>query len=308
MRMAGANGSIIDWESESYPVAIDFIIIPFFALFFPFLRLLLDTYVFQKLAKRMMFGKDASLDIGTHANRKKVNKFKESAWKFVYFSSAEILALAVSYNEPWFTNTKYFWVGPGDQVWPDQKLKLKLKGHYMYSAGFYLYSIFALLFWETRRSDFGVSMAHHVATVILLVMSYLFRFARVGSIILALHDACDGFLEIAKISRYSGCEWMSSIFFLLFVISWTILRIIYYPFWILWSTSYEVLLTLNMEKHKVVGPLYYYLFNTLLFCIAVFNVYWWSLMVGMVVDQIKARGKVSDDVRSDSEGEDGHDD
>lgn len=51
----------------------------------------------------------------------------------------------------------------------------------MYAAGFYTYSIFALIFWETRRSDFGVSMGHHVATVILIVLSYIFRYVVVES-------------------------------------------------------------------------------------------------------------------------------
>jgi hypothetical protein len=46
----------------------------------------------------------------------------------------------------------------------------------MYTAGFYTYSIFALIFWETRRLDFGVSMSHHVATVTLIVLSYIFRY------------------------------------------------------------------------------------------------------------------------------------
>jgi hypothetical protein len=31
--------------------------------------------------------------------------------------------LYVTHNEPWFANTRYFWVGPGHQVWPDQKIK-----------------------------------------------------------------------------------------------------------------------------------------------------------------------------------------
>ncbi|WCJ22054.1 Ceramide synthase 1 LOH3 [Euphorbia peplus] len=296
----------ISWDSESDPSPNDFIVVPIFALFFTSIRLFLDTFVFEKIARRLILGKkSASSDDRIYANRKKIQKFKESAWKCVYFLSAALFALSVSYNEPWFTTTKYFWVGPGDQIWPDQKLKLKLKALYMYAAGFYAYSIFALLFWETRRSDFLISMSHHFTTVILLVLSYIFRFARVGSIILALHDATDVYLEIAKMSRYSGFERVSSIFFVAFVISWTILRIIYFPFWILRSTSYEVLLTLDMEKHKV-GPLYYYIFNTLLLCIAVFNTYWWILMVGMVLEQIRARGQVPDDVRSDSEGEDEH--
>ena len=118
--------------------------------------------------------------------------------------------MSVTYNEPWFTTTRNFWVGPGDQIWPDQKIKyvrhififegttsplvtfynfvdtqvitnfifprFKLKAVYMYVAGFYTYSIFALLFWETRRSDFGISMTHHVATVCLITLSYIFRY------------------------------------------------------------------------------------------------------------------------------------
>ena len=83
-----------------------------------------SLFLLQFLARRFIFGKGyATVGVETHGNRKKVNKFKESAWKCVYFLCAEILALYVSYDEPWFTNTKYFWVGPGDQVWPDQKLK-----------------------------------------------------------------------------------------------------------------------------------------------------------------------------------------
>jgi hypothetical protein len=54
--------------------------------------------------------------------------------------------------------------------------RFKLKTVYMYAAGFYTYSIFALLFWETRRSDFGISMTHHVSSVFLIAMSYIFRY------------------------------------------------------------------------------------------------------------------------------------
>ncbi|KAB2614237.1 LAG1 longevity assurance 3-like [Pyrus ussuriensis x Pyrus communis] len=300
----------IDWEEEAYPAYEDFVILPLFVLYFPTVRFFLDRFVFEKLGRRLIFGKGLQKqDVKTYEQRKKIRKFKESAWKCIYFLSAEFLALLVTYDEPWFTNTKYFWVGPGDQVWPDQKMKLKLKGVYMYCAGFYTYSIFALIFWETRRSDFGVSMSHHVASVILIVLSYIFRFARVGSIVLALHDANDVFLEVGKMSKYSGAERTASVAFILFVLSWIILRLVYYPFWILWSTSYEVLLTLDMDKHSIDGPIYYYVFNTLLYSLLVIHIFWWVLMYRMLVKQIQARGQLSDDVRSDSEGEeDDHED
>ncbi|KAM7487556.1 hypothetical protein LguiB_025040 [Lonicera macranthoides] len=301
--------SSLDWEKESYPQYEDYAVLPFFVLLFPSIRFFLDRFVFEKVGRRLIFGKgQQKLEVETDDRRKKIRKFKESAWKCVYYFSAEVLAISVTYGEPWFTDTSYFWVGPGNQVWPEQKIKLKLKGLYMFAGGFYTYSIFALIFWETRRSDFGVSMGHHVATAILIVLSYIYGFARAGSMVLALHDASDVFLEIGKMSKYSGAEALASFSFVLFVLSWILLRLIYYPFWILWSTSYEVLKTLDKEKHMVDGPIYYYVFNTLLFCLLVLHIYWWVLMYRMLVKQIQARGQLSEDVRSDSESENEHED
>ncbi|CAH9110686.1 unnamed protein product [Cuscuta epithymum] len=298
-----------DWEHESYPSYGDLALLPLFVLFFPTIRFLLDRFLFESIARRFIFSKGQQVvENETDERRKKIKKFKESAWKFLYYLSAEVFAVAVTYNEPWFTKTKCFWVGPGDQVWPDQKYKSKLKALYMYAGGFYTYSIFALIFWETRRSDFGVSMSHHIATAVLIVLSYIFRFARVGSVVLAIHDGSDILLEIAKMSKYSGAEALASFSFVLFVLSWVLLRLIYFPFWILWSTSYEVVQTLDKDKHKVEGPIYYYIFNSLLFCLLVLHIYWWVLMYRMLVKQIQSRGQLSDDVRSDSEEENEHED
>ncbi|KAG2262045.1 hypothetical protein Bca52824_069124 [Brassica carinata] len=277
----------INWELESPPVYHDLRVLLVFAVFFPSVRFFLDRLVFEKLGKHLIYGKQRQKigDDATERN-KKIRKFKESAWKCVYYLSAEILALSVTYNEPWFMNTKYFW----------------------YVAGFYTYSIFALIFWETRRSDFGVSMGHHIATLILIVLSYVCSFSRVGSVVLALHDASDVFLEVGKMSKYSGAERIASFSFILFVMSWIVLRLIYYPFWILWSTSYEVLLVLDLDKLPVEGHIYYYICNTLLYCLLVLHIYWWVLIYRMLVKQIQDRGKLSEDVRSDSEGEDEHED
>ncbi|KAK9051158.1 hypothetical protein SSX86_027784 [Deinandra increscens subsp. villosa] len=304
-----SSSSSMDLQQESYPTYQDFAVLPLFAIFFPILRFLLDKYVFESIGRRLVFGKELQkLEVETEERNKKIRKFKESAWKCVYFLSAEILALAVTHNEPWFTKTRYFWAGPGTQKWPDLKAKLKLKGLYMYAGGFYTYSIFALIFWETRRSDFGVSMGHHVATLILITVSYICRFLRIGSVVLALHDASDVFLEVGKMSKYSGAEGLASFSFILFVLAWILLRLIYYPFWILWSTSFELVPVLKIEKYKTWGPIYYYLFNTLLFCLLVLHIYWWVLIYRMLVKQIQDRGKISEDVRSDSDSDHEHED
>ena len=71
-------------------------------------------------------------------------------------------------------------------------------------------------------------------------------------------------------------------------------------FFFLWY-SYEVLLNLDKEKHRVDGPIYYYVFNTLLYGLLVLHVYWWVLIYRMLAKQIQARGHLSDDVRSGME-------
>ncbi|GFZ07661.1 LAG1 longevity assurance-like protein [Actinidia rufa] len=175
-----------DWESESDPMYKDFVVLPFFIIFFPAFRFLLDRYIFEKLARRLPLGKAyAKTDFETRFTRKKLIKFKEAAWKFVHFLSAELLALSVTYGEPWFTDTRYFWVGPGDQVWPDQKI------------------------------------------------------------------------------------------------------------------NYEATVLLDKDKHMFDGTLYkYLLFNALLFCLLGCHIYWWRLMFRMLINQVQARGQISDDPRS----------
>ncbi|KAF7058688.1 LOW QUALITY PROTEIN: hypothetical protein CFC21_065695 [Triticum aestivum] len=177
----------------------------------------------------------------------------------------------------------------------------------MYAAGFYVYSIFNLLFWETRRKDFGVMMSHHVAIVVLIVVSYICRLSRPGSVILPLHDASDIFLEIGKMAKYSSCEWLAVVAFLLFVVSWILLRKIVFPFWILRSTSYEIAMILDKEKKICTEP-HTTIFSTLLFSLLVFHIYWCVPIYRILISQIQSRGHVGEDVRSDSEGENDHED
>lgn len=298
-----------DWDQESYPDSSDFLVLIFFAPFFLFLRLILDRCIFERVARRLVVPKGLCAD--SNERRKKIVKFKESAWKCLCSFSVEAFALYVTYKEPWFKDTRSFWLGPGDQVWPDQKIKLKMKGMYMFVGGLNVYAFFALFFWETRRSDFKVMLVHHIVTSFLIILSYVFRFARIGSVILALHEISDVFLEIGKMCKYSGAETMTSVSFVLFFLSWTALRLIYYPFWILWSTSYESIKVKTQywdKKHLMeTGPplmLFYYVFNTLLYCLQILHIYWWILIYRVLISQIRAKGKVAKDIRSDSEGED----
>ncbi|KAG0554778.1 hypothetical protein KC19_12G118100 [Ceratodon purpureus] len=289
-------GSI--WEVESSPSVQDYYLVCYFALAFPVARFLLDCFFFQKLAGWFVFpnGVKGLKNGAKEAGEKKIPKFTESAWKLTYYLATEVFVVLITYNEPWFGNTSAFWHG-----WPYQTIKFQLKLFYTFQCGFYIYSVAALLFWETRRKDFDVMMTHHIVTIGLIAYSYINGSFRAGSIVLALHDVSDVFMEAAKLCKYSGSEVGASIAFGLFVLSWVLLRLIYFPFWIIWSTSYEVIPYVDLSQSYV--SFQYYIFNTLLITLLVIHLYWWVLIVRMLIKQLRNCGKVGDDVRSDSEDE-----
>lgn len=62
-----------------------------------------------------------------------------------------------------------------------------------------------------------------------------------------------------------------------------------------------------LDRSYKQGPVLYYIFNTLLISLFVLHIYWWILIFRMIVKQVEARGRVSDDVRSDDDDSDKED-
>nr|XP_023913432.1 LAG1 longevity assurance homolog 2 isoform X1 [Quercus suber]POF09371.1 lag1 longevity assurance like 2 [Quercus suber] len=281
------------WSNGVEPVS-SFLVAIYFAIGFLAARFFLDKFIFRKLSIWLLrYNGAVPLKIDD-ATQSKIVKCSESMWKLAYYATVEACVLKITHSKPWFRDTKEYFRG-----WPNQEFPLPLKLYYMCQCGFYTYSIAALLTWETRRKDFSVMMSHHVITVALIGYSYITRFFRIGSIILALHDASDVFMEAAKVFKYSEKELGASVFFGFFAISWLILRLIFFPFWVINATSYDLIKFLNLSK--AYHTLLYYAFNTMLLMLLVFHIYWWVLICAMVWRQLKNRGKVGEDIRSDSE-------
>ncbi|CAL4930262.1 unnamed protein product [Urochloa decumbens] len=264
-----------------------------FSLFFICARFLLDRLVYKPLAV-YLFNTKASKLMNDEARQAKIVKFSESIWKLTYYASVQAWVLVIIKQEPWSLDYMQYFDG-----WPDQPIARTLMLFYMCQCGFYVYSIGALVAWETRRKDFSVMMSHHVITSTLIGVSYVTGFFRIGTIILALHDASDVFLETAKLCKYTEKELGASLFFGLFAISWLLLRLIYFPFWIIKTSSYHSIAFL-MKQDEFPTALYYIL-NTMLLTLLVFHVYWGKLICLMIMRQLNNKGQVTDDVRSDSE-------
>lgn len=61
---------------------------------------------------------------------------------------------------------------------------------------------------------------------------------------LALHDGSDVFMEAAKVFKYSGREFGASVCFAFFAVSWLLLRLIFFPLWIIRTTRFVYLFLL----------------------------------------------------------------
>jgi len=77
------------------------------------------------------------------------------------------------------------------------------------------------------------------------VMGEYCRYARVGSLIMLLHDPSDIFLEAAKLLNYAGLELPSVAAFAGLLCSWLALRLVLLPFWVIRSCMWvsDLLLT-----------------------------------------------------------------
>ncbi|KAK8557535.1 hypothetical protein V6N12_009766 [Hibiscus sabdariffa] len=274
------------WSStNAKPDALHFLVALYFALCFPLARFLLDRFIFRRLSFWLLSNGCAPSRMNIEATQAIIAKCSESMWKLTYFATAETWVLKITYNEPWFRDVKGYF-----RDWPNQELKISLSLLYMCQCGFYIYSIVALLTWETRRKDFAVMMSHHVITATLIGCSYVTSFFRIGSVVLALHDASDVFLEAAKIFKYSRRERCASVCFGLFSISWLLLRLILFPFWVIKSSSYDVMEFLHPSD--LYPKFLYYFLNTMLLMLLVFHVYWWVLICSMIMRQWHNRGKI----------------
>ena len=161
--------------------------------------------------------------------------------------------------------------------------------------------------------------------IVLKIWNISCRFFRIGSVVLALHDASDVFMEAAKIFKYAENELGASVLFGFFAISWLLTRLIFFPFWVihasrfvpkktlfskLWvstviicsMTCWLQFLSYHLAKvlrlSEAYDMLLYYVFNTMLLTLLVFHIYWWILICFMIKRQLKNRGQVGEDIRS----------
>jgi len=127
------------------------------------------------------------------------HKFRTSAWKFIsYAFFVGYGAYALSSQMDWLLKPKEY-----QYCFPDNIIPSELRLYYVMAIAYYLYSCISITF-EPKMKDRREMMIHHAVTLTLLVSSLMGNVVKYGLAILMLHDLADPWMEVAKISLYSG--------------------------------------------------------------------------------------------------------
>lgn len=216
-----------------------------------------------------------------------LKKFSECLWRFVFYLAAWVYGIAVLYDKHWAWDTRQFWIN-----YPYQKVTDDIYWYYIIELSFYL-SLLVTQFFDVKRKDFWQMFLHHIVTILLLAFSYVCNFVRVGSVILLLHDSADYWLELAKMTTYANYKLACDTSFIIFALVWLLTRLTFFPYKVLYSTTYEV--------SEIVGPfpacLY---FNVLLYCLQVMHIIWFYMILRVAYKAI-LKGKIEKDDRSESD-------
>ncbi|KAJ3249098.1 hypothetical protein HDU78_007060 [Chytriomyces hyalinus] len=224
------------------------------------------------------------------ANKDRI-KFQTSTWRAFLYGISTAFGLYICLNESWSCNTKLYFEG-----YP-HKTTFWLKLYYNIGFGNYAYQLVAV-FYEPRQSDFVQMVSHHVATVTVMLMSYVLGFTRAGVMILFLHDCSDPLMEIAKSLLYAKRQVWADAFFGLFAMTFLVTRDIVFPIYII-----APLMTYSKYEDGVQMPRgfghYFYGIAGCLYVLQALNIFWGYLIVKMIARVVRSGSGPKGDVRDE---------
>ncbi|GIL47065.1 hypothetical protein Vafri_3889 [Volvox africanus] len=164
-------------------------------------------------------------------------------------------------------------------AWPLIPIPGPVRGYYCCEAAWYLH----LLMKQPLRvglQDPGLMVAHHIASLILIVLSYCFSLHRPGVLLLALLNASTPWLHLSKTARVTGYRQIAMPAFAAFIAVFFISRVVLFPL-------IFMPLGLLQPLHQIprvleLFPLTYMLFNGLLGLLVVMQWVWFDAVLRSV--------------------------
>ncbi|KAL3097175.1 hypothetical protein niasHT_021736 [Heterodera trifolii] len=230
------------------------------------------------------------------AGRSKFKRVAETGWRFTYYSIIWFVGVSVLYKEPQFSSVIECF-----REWPKHHLPNDVWQYYIIQSGFYLSLLFSLFAFDVRRSDHYEMATHHLATILLLFMSFSINFVRAGTLILLLHDSADVFLELGKLFRYAGWDRAVTIDFCVFMLVWISTRLVYFPLKLVRYMLFDAP-KLIMETYRwtdiLQKPIIPRVFLAVLCILLLLHIFWTYLLIKIAIKSVKSG---VDDIREDED-------
>eukprot|EP01006_Ploeotia_vitrea_P052569 TRINITY_DN67704_c6_g2_i2.p1 TRINITY_DN67704_c6_g2~~TRINITY_DN67704_c6_g2_i2.p1 ORF type:complete len:237 (-),score=133.03 TRINITY_DN67704_c6_g2_i2:72-782(-) len=190
-------------------------------------------------------------------------------------------------DKPWLIkDTRFCWTG-----YPLEAMGDGVRYYYLLQLGYYFHLVIAQLV-EERKKDFWEMFVHHLATITLVLFSYLTNFVRIGTLVLLVHDISDPIMEAAKLANYSQLGAVPDVMFAIFAVVFGTSRLYVYPKYVIYSAMYESLAEVGYFRS-------WYIFNGLLILLLCLHCFWFYLILRMVVQFVR-HGTIKKDARSDT--------
>ena len=225
------------------------------------------------------------------------NKCIESITEIINYGGNFIYGIYVLQNRSWLYKSNEWLDDHINHLNADDSIKI----YYIFYCCRYISALFLILV-EKRKNDFVEMFIHHIATILLVSLSYYTNFIRIGAITMIIFDFADISLHIAKVFNYlcknnnkKIYEIVSDIFFLIFIISFIYTR--NYLFSIV-TYKFSSNIVFNTESNSLMSKVLFLLLIT----IYILQLYWLNCIFLSVKKKIFT-GKTAD-VRSDSESDD----
>lgn len=260
-----------------------------------FLRSFLMSYVFSPFASKFCL---------IHSKKGKT-RFSEQGWSLFYYSGSFIYGLILYYKSAYFLNNDALYIG-----WPHTQMTSSFKRYYLISIAFWIQQIFVLHV-EQRRKDHLQMFSHHIITCMLLIGSYYYYFIHIGHLILIVMDSVDIVLSGAKMCKYAGYKKLCDFLFIVFLISWIIVRHVIYNLILYHSIKYAQALVPEGQcipgtySKRCWTPTIFNTFFCLLGGLQILTLIWMYFICNVAYKVIT--GNSAEDVRSDDEDEEEED-
>lgn len=151
----------------------------------------------------------------------------ENLWFTIFYPMVTLWGFFISVSQPFFRSTDLIYF---DLPQHDLSFNFGWKMYYLAECGFYIQALFSLIFIDQRMKDFLEYLIHHISTLIALFLSYTCGYPRLATIVLLLHDVTDIFLYSSKFSIEIGNRPVASVLFAGFILCYTFLRLMYFPY------------------------------------------------------------------------------